>query len=83
MLARRGVKEVTVLGQTVDAYGHDLPEQPDLADLLEQLNDVPDLERIRFLTSHPSYMSRRIVQAVAGLPKVCEHINLAGAGRRR
>jgi tRNA-2-methylthio-N6-dimethylallyladenosine synthase len=76
LLARRGVKEVTVLGQTVDAYGHDLPEQPDLADLLEQLNDVPDLERIRFLTSHPSYMSQRIVQSVAGLPKVCEHINL-------
>ena len=76
LLSERGVKEVTVLGQTVDAYGHDLVERPDLADLLTRLNDVPGLERIRFLTSHPSYMSRRIVRAVADLPKVCEHINL-------
>ena len=76
LLSERGVKEVTVLGQTVDAYGHDLEERPDLADLLTRLNDVPGLERIRFLTSHPSYMSRRIVRAVADLPKVCEHINL-------
>ena len=76
LLVRRGVKEVTVLGQTVDAYGHDLPEQPDLADLLDRLNDITGLERIRFLTSHPSYMSERIIQAVGGLPKVCEHINL-------
>ena len=76
LLSERGVKEVTVLGQTVDAYGHDLEERPDLADLLTRLNDVPGLERIRFLTSHPSYMSRRIIEAVADLPKVCEHINL-------
>ena len=76
LLVHRGVKEVTVLGQTVDAYGHDLPEQPDLADLLARLNDIPGLLRVRFLTSHPSYMSRRIIQAVAELPKVCEHINL-------
>ena len=76
LLVGRGVKEVTVLGQTVDAYGHDLPEQPDLADLLARLNDITGLQRIRFLTSHPSYMSERIIQAVADLPKVCEHINL-------
>jgi len=76
LLVARGVKEVTVLGQTVDAYGHDLPDKPDLADLLGGLNDVSGLERIRFLTSHPSFMSDRILQAVAELPKVCEHINL-------
>ena len=76
LLSERGVREVTVLGQTVDAYGHDLEDRPDLADLLTRLNDVPGLERIRFLTSHPSYMSQRIIEAVAGLPKVCEHINL-------
>jgi len=67
---------VTLLGQTVDAYGHDLPVQPDLADLLRRLNDLPGLARIRFLTSHPSYMSPGIIRAVAELPKVCEHINL-------
>ena len=76
LLAARGVKEVTVLGQTVDAYGHDRDEDHDLADLFARLNDVDGLERIRFLTSHPSYMSSRIIRSVAGLPKVCEHINL-------
>jgi tRNA-2-methylthio-N6-dimethylallyladenosine synthase len=76
LLASRGVKEVTLLGQTVDAYGHDLPGKLDLADLLEALNQVNGLERIRFLTSHPSFMSERIIQAVAGLPKACEHVNL-------
>ena len=75
-LVERGAKEVTLLGQTVDAYGLDLPGRPDLADLLSQLNELPGLERIRFLTSHPSFMSERIIDAVAYLPKVCEHINL-------
>ena len=76
LLAARGVREVTVLGQTVDAYGHDLDDGHDLADLLTRLNDIDGLDRIRFLTSHPSYMSSRIIQSVADLPKVCEHINL-------
>jgi tRNA-2-methylthio-N6-dimethylallyladenosine synthase len=76
LLAHRGVREVTVLGQTVDAYGHDLPEKPDLAYLLTSLNEIPELLRIRFLTSHPTFMSQRIIQSVADLPRVCEHINL-------
>ena len=76
LLVNRGVREVTVLGQTVDAYGHDLPDKPDLSLLLTRLNDIEGLERIRFLTSHPSYMDDRIIEAVAELPKVCEHINL-------
>ena len=62
MLAARGVREVTLLGQNVDSYGHDLPEAPDLADLLEAVHDgVPKLRRIRFLTSHPNDMSGRII----------------------
>ncbi len=80
LLVSRGVREVTVLGQTVDAYGHDLPDsgdgRPDLATLLQRLDAINGLDRIRFLTSHPNYMSRRIIEAVAELPKVCEHINL-------
>ena len=76
LLAQRGVREVTLLGQNVDSYGHDLPEAPDLADLLEAVNGVDDLERIRFLTSHPNDMSDRIIDAVASLDKVCEHVNL-------
>ena len=76
LLAKRSVREVTLLGQTVDAYGNDLPDKPDLADLLSAIHDIKDLRRIRFLTSHPRYMSERIVRSVATLPKVCEHINL-------
>ncbi len=75
-LARRGVKEVTLLGQNVDSYGHDLPASPDLADLLGELNAVAGIARIRFLTSHPKDMSLKLIEAVAGLDKVCEQISL-------
>ncbi|MDO8691229.1 MAG: tRNA (N6-isopentenyl adenosine(37)-C2)-methylthiotransferase MiaB, partial [Dehalococcoidia bacterium] len=75
-LASLGVREVTLLGQNVDSYGHDLPDSPDLADLLTTLNEVSGLARIRFLTSHPRDMSDRLIQAVGRLDKVCEHINL-------
>jgi tRNA-2-methylthio-N6-dimethylallyladenosine synthase len=72
----RGVKEVTLLGQTVEAYGHDLPDQPDLGDLMRAIHDVPGLERVRFLTSYPKDMTSRIIGAVAELPKVCENFNI-------
>jgi tRNA-2-methylthio-N6-dimethylallyladenosine synthase len=75
-LARRGAREVTLLGQNVDSYGHDLPDKPELADLLSELNSITDLARIRFLTNHPKDMSPRLIEAVASLDKVCEHINL-------
>ena len=75
-LARRGVKEVTLLGQNVDSYGHDLSGDIDLGDLLAAVNEVEELERIRFLTSHPNDMSDHIIGAIADLDKVCEHVNL-------
>jgi len=75
-LARRGTKEVTLLGQNVDSYGHDLPEKPDLADLLTELNGIDGLYRIRFLTNHPKDMSRRLIETVARLEKVCKNITL-------
>ena len=75
-LVDRGVVEVTLLGQIVDKYGHDLPGNFDLADLLSAVNDVQGIERIRFLTSHPRDMSDRILRAVADLPKVVEHLNV-------
>ena len=75
-LARRGVREVTLLGQNVDSYGHDLPGRIDLGDLLAAVNEVEGLERVRFLTSHPNDMSDHIIDAVADLDKVCEHVNL-------
>jgi len=75
-LVVRGAREVTLLGQNVDSYGHDLADQPDLADLLTRLNDVEGLLRIRFLTSHPKDMSDRLIEAVGELDKVCEHVSL-------
>lgn len=75
-IAERGVTEVTLLGQTVNAYGHDIPGQPDLADLLTAVDRIDGIRRVRFLTSHPKYMSDRIIDAVAELPSLCEHINL-------
>ena len=76
LLARRGVREVTLLGQNVDSYGHDLAASVDLGDLLAAVNDVEGLDRVRFLTSHPNDMSDHIIDAVADLDKVCEHVNL-------
>ncbi len=75
-LVHRGVKEVTLLGQNVDSYGHDLPDKPDLADLLKELNIIDGLARIRFLTNHPKDMSIKLIEAVANLDKVCELICL-------
>ncbi len=76
MLVQRGVKEVTLLGQNVDSYGHDLPQSPDLADLLTAVGGVQGLARVRFLTSHPNDMSQRIIDTVAREERVCEFINL-------
>jgi tRNA-2-methylthio-N6-dimethylallyladenosine synthase len=75
-LVKRGVKEVTLLGQNVDSYGHNLYGEPDLADLLGQLNSIEGLLRIRFLTNHPKDMKLKLIDSVARLDKVCEQINL-------
>jgi tRNA-2-methylthio-N6-dimethylallyladenosine synthase len=75
-LVRRGVREVTLLGQNVDSYGHDLPGKPDLATLLAALNNLKGLWRLRFLTNHPKDMSQRLIDAMAQLDRVCESINL-------
>jgi len=75
-LVGRGAREVTLLGQNVDSYGHDLPGKPDLADLLYALDPIEGLLRIRFLTNHPKDMSPRLIEAMAGLDKVCQQLNL-------
>ena len=75
-LVERGSKEIVLLGQNVDSYGRDLPEGPDLADLLEEMNSIGGLLRLRFLTNHPKDMSHRLIQSVARVDRVCEQINL-------
>jgi tRNA-2-methylthio-N6-dimethylallyladenosine synthase len=75
-LASQGVREVTFLGQIVDRYGKDIPDGPNLAALLRMTNEIEGLERIRFLTSHPCWMTDELLDAVAELPKVMPHIEV-------
>eukprot|EP00741_Cyanophora_paradoxa_P010834 tig00020552_g10475.t1 len=82
-LAAMGYKEITLLGQNIDAYGRDLPgSKPDgahlwtLTDLLHLIHDVDGIERIRFTTSHPRYFSSRLIAACAELPKVMPYFNI-------
>ena len=75
-LVQQGVREITLLGQIVDRYGYDVPDGPRLPDLLRAIHSVDGLERIRFLTSHPLYMTDDLLDAIAELPKVCEHIEV-------
>ncbi|MFC1927311.1 tRNA (N6-isopentenyl adenosine(37)-C2)-methylthiotransferase MiaB [Chloroflexota bacterium] len=75
-LVSRGGREVTLLGQNVDSYGHDLPGHPDLADLLNELAGIDGLVRIRFLTNHPKDISLKLIETMASVSKVCEHLEL-------
>jgi tRNA-2-methylthio-N6-dimethylallyladenosine synthase len=75
-IVMRGAKEITLLGQIVDSWGHDLPGRPDLADLLRAVDAVPGLARLRFLTSHPAWMTDKLIATVAELPRCQPEINL-------
>lgn len=82
-LGQQGYKEITLLGQNIDAYGRDLPgvtatgrHKNTLTDLLYYIHDVPGVERIRFATSHPRYFTERLIRACQELPKVCEHFHI-------
>ncbi|MHB0987358.1 MAG: tRNA (N6-isopentenyl adenosine(37)-C2)-methylthiotransferase MiaB [Bellilinea sp.] len=75
-LAAQGVKEITLLGQIVDRYGQDRPDYPNLSGLLRRLSNVDGIERLRFLTSHPNWMTDELLDTVAELPKVMPHIEV-------
>lgn len=78
-LARQGVREVTLLGQIVDRYGKDVPDGPNLAQLLRLVHDVAEQEgvyRLRFLTSHPNWMTDELLDTVAELPRVMPQIEV-------
>lgn len=75
-LVDQGVKEIILLGQIVDRYGHDQPGYPRLDGLLRSLHEIEGLERLRFLTSHPNWMSDELLDTVAKLPKVMPHFEL-------
>lgn len=75
-LVKQGVKEITLLGQIVDRYGKDNGDYPTLGGLMRRMHTIDGLERIRFLTSHPSYMTDELLDTVAEFPKVMPHIEV-------
>ncbi len=75
-LVGEGCREVTLLGQTVNAYGRDLTPPTDLAELFHRVNDVEGLERIRFTTSNPYNLTPALIRAMRDVPKVCEWFHL-------
>lgn len=75
-LAKRGYKEIILLGQNVNSYGKTLRPKVTFPELLKMVNDIDGIERIRFLTSHPKDCSDELIDAIANLDKVCENIHL-------
>ena len=78
-LADQGVKEVTLLGQNVNAWRGpmgDTAEIADFATLLDYVHDIPGIERIRYITSHPNEFTQRLIDAYATLPKLVSHLHL-------
>lgn len=84
-LVEKGYKEITLLGQNVNSYGKDKPEWGCLFhDLLYQLDKIPGLARIRFMTSHPVDITIELMQALRDLPSLCEFVHFpiqAGSNR--
>jgi tRNA-2-methylthio-N6-dimethylallyladenosine synthase len=75
-LVRDGYQEVTLLGQNIDAYGRDMVPKRKFSDLIRIVGNVPGLKRLRFVTSHPRYMSMGVVEAVAETPAACESFHI-------
>jgi tRNA-2-methylthio-N6-dimethylallyladenosine synthase len=71
-----GVTEITLLGQTVNGYGRDLGKDATLAVLLRELHAIPALRRLQFITSHPNFLGRDLVETLAALPKVARWLHL-------
>ena len=76
VLAGRGIKEVTLLGQNVNSYGKAIGNGHDFADLLHEIGSIEGIERIRFTTSHPKDLSDRLALCFSEVDKLCEHIHL-------
>ena len=75
-LVKDGVVEVMLLGQNVNSYGKNLPEPVTFARLLKQVEEIPGLERIRFMTSHPKDLSDELIEVMAESKKICPHLHL-------
>ena len=75
-LVASGYREVTLLGQNIDSWGRDFTPKQKFADLLEAVGQVEGIDRVRFLTSHPKYMSPRVISTVAANPVLMPYFNL-------
>jgi MiaB/RimO family radical SAM methylthiotransferase len=76
LVQNQGYKEVTLLGQNIDAYGRDMIPKRKFSDLIRLVGSIPGLERLRFVTSHPRYMSMGVIDAVAETSTVCESFHI-------
>lgn len=75
-LAKNGTKEVTLLGQNVNSYGKTFDNNYTFANLLEDVNDIKGIERIRFMTSHPKDISDELIYSFKDLDKLCNFLHL-------
>lgn len=75
-LVNNGCREVTLLGQNVNSYGKEFSPAYDFADLLQQVDQIAFLIRVRFITSHPKDLSDKLIETVANGEKLCEHFHL-------
>ena len=73
---QNGAKEIQLLGQNVNSYGNDLSEDWDFAAILQEINKIEGIERIRYMTSHPRDFNSRLLDAIARSEKVCRHFHL-------
>ncbi len=75
-LADRGIKEIMLLGQTVNSYGRDLKGGKNFSELLRELNKISGIERIRYTSPHPKYYTKELMNTIAELDKVMNHIHM-------
>ncbi len=76
ILAEKGVKEITLLGQNVNSYGKTLKDEISFTELLYKISEIDGIERIRFTTSHPKDFSDDLIQAFKDIDKLCNHLHL-------
>lgn len=75
-LSKNGLKEVTLLGQNVNSYGNDRENELDFPDLLLKIAEIPEIKRIRFMTSHPKDLTDKLIDVIAGSDKICKYLHL-------
>jgi len=75
-LCKKGISEITLLGQNVNSYGNDLSADITFVNLLKRIDSQTDIKRLRFMTSHPKDMSDGLIECYGSLKSLCEHIHL-------